>query len=39
MKKSFKQLMKEEKKPVAIFLNRACPEMVEITAHTGLRLG
>lgn len=37
MKKSFKQLMKEEKKPVGIFVNTGCPEMVEITAQTGFR--
>ena len=30
-----KQLMAEEKKPIGMFVNTACPEMVEITAKTG----
>lgn len=35
MRKSLKQLFSEEKKPVGMFVNTACPEMVEITAKTG----
>lgn len=35
MRKSLKQLFTEEKKPIGMFVNTACPEMVEITAKTG----
>ena len=35
MRKSLKQLFAEEKKPIGMFVNTACPEMVEITAKTG----
>jgi len=35
MRKSLKQLFSEEKKPIGMFVNTACPEMVEITAQTG----
>ena len=35
MQKSLKQLFQEQKKPIGMFVNTACPEMVEITAKTG----
>lgn len=35
MRKSLKQLFTEEEKPIGMFVNTACPEMVEITAQTG----
>ena len=35
MRKSLKQVISEEKRPIGMFVNTACPEMVEITGQTG----
>ena len=35
MKKSLKQVFNEVKKPIGMFINTDCPEMIEITAQTG----
>ena len=37
MRKSLEQVFREEKKPIGIFVNTGCPEMVEITAQTGFQ--
>ncbi len=35
MRKSLKQIMEEVDRPIGMFVNTACPEMVEITGQTG----
>lgn len=35
MRKSLKKVIQETRKPVGMFINTACPEMVEISAQTG----